>query len=327
MRTMRLYRLGSSGAPIRDIQIRLGGLGFPCSTDPPGEFGEATRAAVISFQSERGLPADGIIGQDTWRALYEAGYRLGDRLLYNKRPMFRGDDVAELQRRLNALGFDAGKVDGTFGPNTVRAVLEFQQNRGLPEDGVAGPEILAELDLISRATQKTGREAIREREWLRGLPHSIAGARVFIDPACGLEGEAQATWEAAVTTATIIQELGAIPLLARSVDARPPERIRAQRANRLGADLIVGFRFPAGPDPLVAFFASSKSHSEAGAALASHLGAELSLPVGGRAQSLLKETRAPAVVICHPAPDTDLGAAVARALSSFFTNATDLTDG
>ncbi|NIA23995.1 MAG: hypothetical protein GWP04_00330 [Gammaproteobacteria bacterium] len=323
---MRLYRVGSSGAPIRDIQIRLGALGFPCSSDPPGEFREATRLAVISFQSERGLPADGIIGQDTWRALYEAGYKLGDRLLYNKRPMFRGDDVAELQRRLNALGFDAGKVDGIFGPNTVRAVLEFQQNRWLSEDGVAGPEIVAELDLVSKATRKTGRDAIREREWLRGLPRSIAGARVFIDAACGLDEEAQATWEAAVSTATTIQELGAIPLLARSADARPPERIRALRANRLGADLIVGFRFPAGTDPLITFFASSKSHSEAGAALASHLGAELSLPVNGRAQSLLKETRAPAVVICHPSPDAELGVSVARALSSFFSHARDLTD-
>jgi len=316
---MRLYRLGSSGAPIRDIQVRLGALGFPCSADPAGEFGAATSAAVISFQSDRGLPADGIVGQDTWRALYEAGYRLGDRLLYNRRPMLRGDDVAELQRRLNALGFDVGKVDGIFGPDTAHAISEFQQNRSISEDGVVGPQIIAELALVSKATRKTGREAIREREWLRGLPHSIAGARIFIDPACGIEGEAEATWDAAVTTATSIQKLGAIPLMARSADARPPERIRALRANRLGADLIVGYRFPAGSDALITFFASSKSHSEAGAALAAHLARVLSFPVSGRAQSLLKETRAPAVVVCHPSPDAALGDAVAMALSTFFS--------
>src|SRR5665811_661604 len=90
---MRHYRLGSSGASIRDIQVRLGALGFPCSGDPAGEFRVTTEAAVTSFQLDRGLPADGIVGQDTWRALYEAGYRLGDRLLYDRRPMFRGDDV------------------------------------------------------------------------------------------------------------------------------------------------------------------------------------------------------------------------------------------
>ncbi len=320
---MRLYRLGSSGASIRDIQVRLGALGFPCSDDPSGEFGDATRSAVVAFQSDRGLPADGIVGQDTWRALYEAGYRLGDRLLYNRRPMLRGDDVAELQRRLNALGFDAGKVDGIFGPNVAGAVIEFQQNRGITEDGVAGPQIVTELSRVSKATRKTGREAIREREWLRGLPNSIAGARVFIDPACALEEEASATWSAAVATATCIQNLGAVPLLARSADARPPERIRALRANRLGADLIVGFRFPADEHAIVAFFASAKSHSEAGAALASHLGKILALPARGRAQSLLKETRAPAVVVCHPSPDATLGESVADAVATFFSQPRD----
>jgi N-acetylmuramoyl-L-alanine amidase len=312
---MRLYRVGSSGAPIRDIQVRLGALGFPCSEDPPGEFGQPTRTAVLSFQSERGLAPDGIVGQDTWRALYEAGYRLGDRLLYNRRPMFRGDDVAELQRRLNALGFDAGKVDGIFGPRTARAVTEFQQNRHLSEDGVAGPEITAELELVSRATRKTGREAIREREWLRGLPDSIAGARVFLDAASG-EG-ADVAWETVVAASQVIQELGAIPLFSRSADTRPPERVRALRANRLGADLIIGFRLPV-TESFVAYFASSKSHSEAGAVLAAHIGRRLALPLGGRAYPLLKETRSPAVVICDAAPTAVLGREVATALGGFF---------
>ena len=37
-------------------------------------------------------------------------------MLYLRRPMLRGDDVAELQRQLNALGFDAGREDGILGP-------------------------------------------------------------------------------------------------------------------------------------------------------------------------------------------------------------------
>ena len=255
---MRLYRLGDSGTAVRDIQDRLNGLGYACSADPRSEFGETTREAVGSFQRRRGLPADGIVGPETWRALYEAGFRLGDRLLYLRRPMMRGDDVAELQRRLNSLGFDAGKIDGILGPNTLGALVDFQQNRHMAEDGIAGPRTLAELRLVARATQKTGREAIREREWLRGLPRSVVGARVSLDPACRDDVEAGRTWQAATETALILQQDGAIPLLSRSSDTTLPERIRARRANRLGAALIVSYQLPYAEPASVFFVASSK---------------------------------------------------------------------
>ena len=141
---MRLYRLGDSGRPVRDIQDRLDSLDHSCAPDAPGEFGKGTFDAVTAFQRERGLAGDGIVGPDTWRGLWEASYRLGDRLLWMRRPMLRGDDVSELQVRLNSFGFDAGNVDGIFGPDTRRAVTEFQHNRAMDEDGIAGPGTLAE---------------------------------------------------------------------------------------------------------------------------------------------------------------------------------------
>lgn len=324
---MRLYRLGDSGTAVRDIQDRLSGLGYPCSSDPRSEFGETTREAVVSFQRRRGLPADGIVGPETWRAIYEAGFRLGDRLLYLRRPMLRGDDVAELQRRLNALGFDAGKIDGILGPNTLGALTDFQQNRHMAEDGIAGPRTLAELHLVARATQKTGREAIREREWLRGLPRSVVGARVFLDPACRDAVEAERTWQAATETASILQQDGAIPLLSRSSDTALPERIRARRANRLGAALIVSYQLPYAEPASVFFFASSMSRSEAGALLAAAIADRLGLPFEGRAHPILKETRAPAVVVATETMDPTAGKAVADAIRGFFASAkTDVDD-
>ena len=92
----------------------------------------ARAAAVEAFQHRRGLRVDGVCGAQTWWALVEAGFRLGDRFLYHRQPMMRGDDVAELQRRLSALGFDTGRVDGIFGDLTSRALAEFQRNLGLP---------------------------------------------------------------------------------------------------------------------------------------------------------------------------------------------------
>lgn len=56
-----------------------------------------------------------------------------------------GPDVTALQQKLKALGFDPNGVDGNFGPGTTKAVIAFQQSKGLQADGIAGPATLAAL--------------------------------------------------------------------------------------------------------------------------------------------------------------------------------------
>lgn len=314
---MRLYRLGDCGEQVRDIQDRLSSLGYACE-DGAGEFGESTLGAVIAFQRDRGLESDGVIGPDAWRALYEAGYRLGDRLLFLRRPMLRGDDVAELQRRLNGLGFDAGKTDGIFGPLTQRAVEEFQRNRSLAEDGIAGPEVITELRLVSRRPVQAGREAVREREWLRSLGASLVGARIYFDPAARTHEEALCAWEAANAAALELQERGGLPVLSRSADEVLPERVRARRANRLGADIIVCFQLAERGEDAVYFFQSQQSRSEAGARIAEQIAGVLHGAVEGRAGAILRETRAPAVVISRHDLGSEVGAKVVEGLERFF---------
>lgn len=58
----------------------------------------------------------------------------GSRSLYAGRV---GADVAELQRRLNSLGYLAGATDGIFGPRTQSALTSFQEDTGLVTDGMA----------------------------------------------------------------------------------------------------------------------------------------------------------------------------------------------
>ncbi|HSR45565.1 MAG TPA: peptidoglycan-binding protein [Acidimicrobiia bacterium] len=318
---MRLYRIGDSGEPIRDIQGRLLSLGFDCSPDPRGEFREGTAGAVRAFQEARGLDPDGIVGSETWRSLYEAGFRLGDRILYHRSPMLRGDDVEELQRRLNALGFDAGKIDGIFGPDTAVAMTDFQNNRGLGVDGIAGPGVIAELRLVGRATRKTGREAVREREWMRNLPRTLVGSKGCFDPSCRDETEAAAAWEAASAAAGIFQVMGGKPSFSRSVDIYTTEPIRARRANRIGADFIVSLRHPQADDPGVYFFATPRSRSEAGALLASEIAGHLDLPTGGRAAPILKHTRSPAVVVAHPRLGKEIAKGIVAGINGFFVEA------
>ena len=142
-------REGDCGDAVADLQDRLGLLGYEHGRDDHGVYGPATAAAVHSFQSQRGLRADGVCGAQTWSSLVEAGFRLGDRLLYRRSPMLQGDDIAEVQRRLSGLGFDPGGVDGIFGESTHIALAEFQRNVGLATDGICGPRTLSELTRVA----------------------------------------------------------------------------------------------------------------------------------------------------------------------------------
>ncbi|CAN5856462.1 N-acetylmuramoyl-L-alanine amidase [soil metagenome] len=315
---MRLYQEGAEGSAVRDIQSRLEALGHSTVPDRLGSFAEATRLAVVDFQKAKGLEADGIVGPDTWRSLYEAGYRFGDRLLFLRRPMMRGEDVAEAQSRLSALGFDTGKVDGIFGPDTERAVLEFQHNRVLAEDGKIGPAVVTEIQLVTRGVMKKGRDAIREREWLHRLPRTVAGARVYLDAGCRSELESRTAWEAASAAALHLQELGGLPIMSRSLETRLPERVRARRANRLGADLIVAFQLDSDSQNCVFYFASEHSESEVGEKLAITVASRTGGRVEGRANALLKETSAPAIVVSVAELSAGIGADVTEGLKDFF---------
>ena len=65
----RLYLgTGAMGQTVYDIQARLQILGY-YPYEPDAKFGTGTRDAVIRFQAENGLSQDGVVGEDTYRAL------------------------------------------------------------------------------------------------------------------------------------------------------------------------------------------------------------------------------------------------------------------
>ena len=58
----------------------------------------------------------------------------------------QGEDVKQMQEKLNGLGYDCGEADGIFGQNTFRAVVTFQEDHQLDADGIAGRNTLAAIE-------------------------------------------------------------------------------------------------------------------------------------------------------------------------------------
>lgn len=276
------------------MQQRLVRLGFDVAGDGAGHYGDLTAAAVRSFQEARGLRPDGVCGDQTWAALVEAGYRLGDRLLYLRHPMLRGDDVAALQGRLGALGFDAGRDDGIFGPHTQSALTEFQRNTGLPADGVCGPATIQALERLGRRQHEREPVAVvREVEMLRQATPTLCGKRVVLGGDGGLHAVLTAS-------ARALAEAGAEV----AVVAHPDLSEQAAEANAAGADVYVGLFLDAEDQGCSsAHYAGHRYQSAGGRRLAELIQANVPAAVGvpdagvrGMALPVLKETRMPAVV-------------------------------
>ena len=84
----------------------------------------------------------------------EKVYALGERTLKHTSPDMRGEDVKELQNRLNALGFDCGTADGIFGSKTEQGVIAFQTAAGIEADGKFGKESFSALSAYSAPEDK-----------------------------------------------------------------------------------------------------------------------------------------------------------------------------
>ena len=305
-----LIRRGDRSQEVADVQARLRALGFVVD-DEPGACEGSTELSLRTFQQQRGLIADGIVGPDTWEELVEAGWRLGDRILYMKYPALRGDDVLTLQARLNALGFDAGMEDGIFGIETDRAVKSFQREYGVAEDGIVGPHTTSALTGLR--IDRPGTAAGLREELRRAEHEGIHQALVVIDPGHGGDDpgagaggltEADLCWDLAGRVADRLARYGARVRFSRVEVENPESTQRAARANDIGADLLVSVHLNAHSEPIAE--GASTYHwrtSRAGAQLADLVQDELSrlglkdCRSHSGSMPILRETKMPAVVV------------------------------
>ena len=295
------------------MQRRLGAAGFPPAAGAEAAtFCPATEDAVRAFQTGRGLRCDGRCDEQTWTALVEASWKLGDRLLFLTSPNMRGDDVAELQSRLGRLGFDCGRVDGILGPSTARALEEFQSNCGTSADGMCGPDTVRTLTVMSSQTGAgPGIAAVRERERLRGGLGSIAVCRIVVGQYGGLSA----------LTRTLSRELRLRGATVMSLD-EPDAVAQATAANHFAADVYLGFESHTEPTTTVQFYRVPTFESAGGRSLAELIAKRLGQLEGlapevrGMRLQMLRETRMPAVqcIIGPVRAAIDAGPAIVTAI-------------
>ncbi|MBD3883590.1 peptidoglycan-binding protein [Phormidium tenue FACHB-886] len=76
-----LLKQGDSGPVVRRLQGMLNATGANLVVD--SQFGPATRAAVIKFQQQHGLTADGTVGDQTWAKLFQIVEKRPLRVLFH----------------------------------------------------------------------------------------------------------------------------------------------------------------------------------------------------------------------------------------------------
>jgi N-acetylmuramoyl-L-alanine amidase len=204
---------------------------------------------------------------------------------------------------LNALGFDAGREDGILGPDTERAIRQFQRNAGLATDGVCGPATIAALDRLG-ALAAGSVASVREREALRRDDRRLVDRGLFLIADPGFE----------VVTGEVargVRELGAVVALDTS---GADHSMLAAEANRFAADVCVVLGTGTEPGARCAYFANNRFRSEAGFTIAHAVTnalrplTKIDEPVG-RTYRVLRETRMAAVVCELFARDDAQGAA------------------
>ncbi|HEU5212119.1 MAG TPA: peptidoglycan DD-metalloendopeptidase family protein [Gaiellaceae bacterium] len=100
-------------------------------------------AGVRTFAAVRRLGGDSLFG---WRTLHRLGKFARHPL--GSRPVLDGTvgwDAAAIQFMLAWHGFPSATFDGAFGSHSDRALRKFERWAGLPQDGVAGPAVIAAL--------------------------------------------------------------------------------------------------------------------------------------------------------------------------------------
>lgn len=133
---------GDSGADVSELQrllVRWSAFSGYCPVAAAqGQFDEAVRKAVETFQATMFLQPNGVVGTLTWRSLY-SGAPVDMPTLH---PGDQGVEVSRLQRILIATADLPADhlVNCLYDLTTEKAVQDIQSQAGLPVTGIVEAE-------------------------------------------------------------------------------------------------------------------------------------------------------------------------------------------
>ena len=156
---------GSTGKNVTVLQEALKELGFYTGA-ADGAYGVSTTSAVKAFQKKNGIKQDGVASPEVQKLIFEGRplnakgkktkvYTLPNTQVDELVQGNKGEQVADLQRRLNALGLYSGSFSGVYDNATVSSVKNFQRQHSLTVDGIAGEKTLRLLYLLSATPEPT----------------------------------------------------------------------------------------------------------------------------------------------------------------------------
>lgn len=97
----------------------------------------------------------------------------------------RGDDgqeVVAIQKRLVELSYSINNIDGDFGPETERAVKNFQADKGLEVDGIVGSatyRALMNREMLPNRSNSVVRNVLRSAYSVIGTPYVFGGTTPY----------------------------------------------------------------------------------------------------------------------------------------------------
>ena len=173
-------RIGDENSDVTKLQKALKILGYYKNT-VDGKYGDGTTAAVMLYQVDHKLEADGVAGKTTVKSIFgscakksltkqssassnttsstttksaatstASGKTVSSISEIGTAPAATkegdsGTNVVKLQQALELLGYYSGTIDGNYGAGTVAAVKKLQSNRGMKQDGIAGASTIRVL--------------------------------------------------------------------------------------------------------------------------------------------------------------------------------------
>ena len=165
--TVAAVAAGTRTAKVETAQRLLARMGLLRET-PSGTLTPATQEAIRTFTAQNGLPATTQVTDALLNSIRRVIWQTQKWSSGNYKGSEKLVDAAglrEAQILLGKLGFDAGPLDGTFGPQTQVATEAFQESQQVSVDGLITATVLMNLRRAVNGVGAAAKSTVRVLNW------------------------------------------------------------------------------------------------------------------------------------------------------------------